>query len=212
MRRISNASNASIYCEVVSGELSCNAIYKPIAGERPLWDFESGNLASREVAAYLVDQVLGFGIVPPTVLRDGPFGIGAVQLWIDDAIFKPEEISEISEPLRKIALFDVVINNTDRKIGHLLYRDDHVWGCDHGVTFHEQYKLRTVLWQFSQMELTHDEIERLQYLNSNLPAELDNLISADEITALKLRIDDLLTEKRFPLPPTDWPAVPWPPF
>ena len=212
MRRISNASNASIYCEVSSAGQTCRAIYKPIAGERPLWDFESGNLASRELAAFLVDQTLGFEIVPPTILREGPFGLGALQLWIDDAIFKPEEISVVSNPLRRIALFDVVVNNTDRKIGHLLYKGDHLWGCDHGVTFHEQFKLRTVLWQFSEFPLSDTEIQNLQYLQANLPKELPELISDAEISALITRINNLLLEKKFPLPPTDWPAIPWPPF
>ena len=131
--RLTQASNASLYCRVFSDDQEVNAIYKPISGERPLWDFESGNLASRELAAFLVDQTLGFEIVPPTILREGPFGLGALQLWIDDAIFKPEEISVVSNSLRRIALFDVVVNNTDRKIGHLLFKGEKVFGCDHGV-------------------------------------------------------------------------------
>lgn len=202
--RLVDASNASLFCKI--GDV--NAIYKPIAGERPLWDFPSGNLASREVAAYLVSEALSLNCVPLTILRDGPYGEGSVQLWIDETEEVGERYVEKSDGLRKIALLDAVINNTDRKIGHLLFKEDQIFGCDHGVTFHEEYKLRTVLWQFADLPLTDAEVSLLE----NFQLDLTHLISEDEIAALQTRIANLLQEKRFPLPPTDWPAIPWPPF
>ena len=212
LKKIAVASNASIYCSVTFGNEECHAIYKPIAGERPLWDFPNGNLASRELATYVVDQALGFNSVPPTVLREGPFGLGALQLWIEDLDEWGEKYLELSPRLREIALLDVVVNNTDRKIGHLLFKGEDVFACDHGVTFHEEYKLRTVLWQFADQELFESEILKLEKLIQHLPEELPTLLNKKEIDALKARINDLLIEKRFPLPPTDWPAIPWPPF
>lgn len=202
--RLMAASNASLYCRV--GEIS--AIYKPIAGERPLWDFPTGNLASREVATFLVSEALQLDCVPPTILREGPFGLGSLQLWIEDCEEVEERYLEKSEGLRKIALLDAVVNNTDRKIGHLLYKDGKIFGCDHGVTFHEEYKLRTVLWQFADLPLADAEIEKL----SNFRCDLTEYISPIEIESLHSRIANLLQEGKFPLPPTDWPAVPWPPF
>lgn len=202
--RLVDASNASLFCKI--GDV--NAIYKPIAGERPLWDFPSGNLASREVAAYLVSEALSLNCVPLTILRDGPYGEGSVQLWIDETEEVGERYVEKSDGLRKIALLDAVINNTDRKIGHLLFKEDQIFGCDHGVTFHEEYKLRTVLWQFADLPLTDAEVSLLE----KFQLDLTHLISEDEIAALQTRIANLLQEKRFPLPPTDWPAIPWPPF
>ena len=197
-------SNASLYCSVGT----VNAIYKPIAGERPLWDFPDGHLAWREVAAYQVSEALNLNCVPPTILREGPFGEGSLQLWIDDAEEVGERYLERSDGLRKIALLDAVINNTDRKIGHLLYKEGEIYGCDHGVTFHEDYKLRTVLWQFADLDLTDFEISKLR----DFSIDLSGLLTESEINSLHQRIANLLQEKRFPLPPTDWPAIPWPPF
>ena len=202
--RLVDASNASLYCSVGT----VNAIYKPIAGERPLWDFPDGHLAWREVAAYHVSEALNLNCVPPTILREGPFGEGSLQLWIDDAEEVGERYLERSDGLRKIALLDAVINNTDRKIGHLLYKDDRILGCDHGVTFHEDYKLRTVLWQFADLELSKEELETLK----NFDHDLSGLLTETEILSLHQRIASLLQQKKFPLPPTDWPAIPWPPF
>ena len=205
--RLVDASNASIYCKVGS----VSAIYKPIAGERPLWDFPDGHLAWREVAAYKVSQALGFNCVPLTILREGPFGDGSFQLWIEDAEEVGERYLEKSPELRKLALLDAIINNTDRKIGHLLYKNGEVLGCDHGVTFHQDYKLRTVLWQFADLQLNPGEISALQKMQD--PEEfLEGLLTQSEIGALKERIANLLQEGKFPLPPTDWPAIPWPPF
>ena len=202
--RLVAASNASLFCKVGSR----NAIYKPIAGERPLWDFPDGNLASREVATYLVSEALFLNCVPPTILREGPYGLGSLQLWVDDVEEIGERYLETSPQLRKIALLDAVVNNTDRKIGHLLFKDDQVFGCDHGVTFHQEYKLRTVLWQFADLPLTQEEISRL----SNFKCDLSELLTEKEIYALQDRINRLIDIGKFPLPPTDWPAIPWPPF
>ena len=202
--RLVNASNASLYCRV--GSLT--AIYKPIAGERPLWDFPNGHLAWREVATYKVSQALNLNCVPPTIMREGPFGDGSLQLWIEDCEEIGERYLERSDGLRKIALLDAVVNNTDRKIGHLLYKDGEILGCDHGVTFHEDYKLRTVLWQFADLDLSDNELASLK--NFNL--DLDYLLTQREIEALIERISNLLIEGKFPLPPTDWPAIPWPPY
>jgi hypothetical protein len=201
--RIVAASNASIFCRVGS----VNAIYKPIAGERPLWDFQEGQLAYREVATYLVSNALGLNCVPPTILREGPFGIGSLQLWIDDIEAVGDRYLEQSPELRKIALLDAVVNNTDRKIGHLLYKDGEVFGCDHGVTFHQEYKLRTVLWQFADQEIDDQEKQILK----NFSCDLTDFLTGAEIEALHTRIANLLQEGKFPLPPTDWPAIPWPP-
>ena len=202
--RLVNASNASLYCKVGS----VSAIYKPIAGERPLWDFPSGHLAWREVATYKVSQALDLNCVPPTIMREGPFGDGSLQLWIEDCEEIGERYLDKSIGLRKIALLDAVVNNTDRKIGHLLFKDNSVFGCDHGVTFHEDYKLRTVLWQFADQNLEESELNSLR----NFKVELDSYLNQREIEALNERIANLLKSQKFPLPPTDWPAIPWPPY
>ena len=204
--QLSTASNASLYCEISNEGNTVKAIYKPIAGERPLWDFPDGNLAKREVAAYLTSNALSLNSVPPTILRSGPYGEGSVQLWIDDTDEITDEFTRSTPELRKIALLDAVINNTDRKISHLLFKNAKVYGCDHGVTFHQDYKLRTVIWQFSGMELNENEREILRNFDLDLSAYLTDA----EIQALKNRIEDLLTNGVFPAPPTDWPAVPWP--
>ncbi len=216
--RLVDASNATLYGTIVDGEDEVRVIYKPIAGERPLWDFPDGNLAQREYAAFLVSELGGWNLVPLTILRDGPFGYGMVQQWIDIdesidlALFYREDISA----LRAMALFDAVVNNTDRKIGHLLPSSDgKLYGCDHGVTFHEEDKLRTVLWQWASMNLSSQEIEQLQKLRTSLVKEellLTSLISTSEFQGLLGRVDRLLAEKSFPEPSDEWPAVPWPPF
>jgi len=216
--RLVDASNATLYANCTFNGSTIPVIYKPVAGERPLWDFQDGNLAQREFAAYLISELGGFEVVPPTVLRDGPFGTGMVQQWIDIneeidlAMFYREDNSE----LRKMALFDAVVNNTDRKIGHLLpISKDLVHGCDHGVTFHEDDKLRTVLWQWADKPLTDEETGRLEHLEVAIASDAGqilNLISQNEYASLLARINRLLSEKKFPSPSDEWPAVPWPPF
>jgi len=216
--RLVDASNATLYATCSVSDQSIAVIYKPVAGERPLWDFPDGNLAQREYAAYLISQMGDFHVVPPTVLRDGPFGIGMVQQWIDiDEEIDLAEFYRTNNPqLRNMALFDAVVNNTDRKIGHLLPLSiEKVFGCDHGVTFHEEDKLRTVLWQWADHPLSADEIDQLQKLESevkNSRDELLALITENEYFALLARINRLISEKIFPAPSDEWPAVPWPPF
>jgi hypothetical protein len=216
--RLVDASNATLYATCSVSDQSIAVIYKPVAGERPLWDFPDGNLAQREYAAYLISQMGDFHVVPPTVLRDGPFGIGMVQQWIDiDEEIDLAEFYRTNNPqLRNMALFDAVVNNTDRKIGHLLPLSiEKVFGCDHGVTFHEEDKLRTVLWQWADRPLSADEIDQLQKLESevkNSRDELLALITENEYFALLARINRLISEKIFPAPSDEWPAVPWPPF
>jgi len=211
--RLVDASNASLLCKLSDGR---QAIYKPIAGERPLWDFPDGNLASREVAAFYLSEVGNFNLVPRTVLREGPFGLGAVQEWID--VSEDKDVIEIAQSqdsqIRKLALFDVVINNADRKFGHILVTSDGViFGCDHGVSLHEEEKLRTVIWQFSEMELTQTELAQISNLITSIDREyLITLLSKTEIDALFARLAKLLEDRRFPSPNPNWPAVPWPPY
>jgi hypothetical protein len=165
--RLVDASNATLFTELELNGESIRAIYKPISGERPLWDFQSGNLAFRERAAFLISEAMGLHLVPLTILRDGPFGEGAFQLWIDidESIDLALYFRETNDNLRSVALFDAVINNTDRKIGHLLpAQSGELYVCDHGVTFHEEDKLRTVLWQWSGEELRSSEIATLNRL------------------------------------------------
>ena len=216
--RLVDASNATLFGKVLtSDQSSFSVVYKPIAGERALWDFANGNLASREIAAYLISEAGQFNCVPLTVMRDGPFGIGAVQQWIDlDPDLDLIAIGQQSTPpIRNLALFDVVINNTDRKFGHILpISDSEILGCDHGLTFHEEFKLRTVLWQYAGQELAKDEVSKLESLKlrigSDIAAALGELITKDEIDSLLERIDMLISDG-FPYPSEQWPAVPWPP-
>ena len=168
--RMLDASNATLYCRVESDELSAQCVYKPVRGERPLWDFPDGTLAGRELAAYEVSEATGWNLVPPTVLRDGPFGLGMVQLWIDiDEAVDIELLVRSDRPqLRRMALFDAVINNADRKGGHLLPVDSgqHVFGIDHGIAFHRDDKLRTLLWGWRGRKLSRGErgtLERIRF-------------------------------------------------
>lgn len=217
--RLVDASNATLYasCEVKERTLTC--IYKPIAGERPLWDFPDGTLANREYLTFLISHWLGMHLVPPTVLRDGPYGTGMVQLWIDidESVDLMEFFKEDHTELRKIALLDLITNNTDRKIGHLIPTSEGaVYGCDHGVTFHTEDKLRTVLWQWAKQPFTQAELELMQLAKMLIGIEkrevVLGLIEEEELIATITRIDRALSEKCFPEPNPDWPAVPWPPF
>ena len=217
--RLIDASNATLLAECSFDNEKVKCIYKPVAGERPLWDFPDGNLAQREYAAYLISMHAGFDLVPYTILRDGPFGLGMVQKWIDidESVDLASFFSTDDSQLRKMALFDAIINNTDRKIGHLLPRPDgKLFGCDHGVTFHHEYKLRTVLWQWAGDSFTVDEEQTLRDLAQKLKeSKVDNLsslITVDEYQALLARVDDLLKSRTFPMPSHDWPAIPWPAF
>jgi uncharacterized repeat protein (TIGR03843 family) len=218
--RLVAASNATLYCIIELDEQTAACVYKPIAGERPLWDFPLGTLAGREVAAYAVSRAAGWNIVPPTVMRDGPYGPGMCQLWIDadpEADLVALARSRDQPKLRDMAVFDAVVNNADRKIGHLLPVDDgRLYGCDHGVCFGEEYKLRTVLWQWRGQKLPGRALAALSRLSQemaegSLAQTLPGLLSDDEVTATKARIDLLIEHRVHPYPPENWPAVPWPP-
>ena len=218
--RVVDASNGTLYCAVTAAGLSAGCVYKPVAGERPLWDFPDGTLARREQSAYEVSDALDWRIVPPTVLRDGPVGPGMVQLWVDT----DEEVDLLAlirrrdEPqLRRIAVFDAVINNADRKGGHLLPTGaGHVYGVDHGVSFHAEDKLRTVLWQWAGRVIPADALEALRSLRARFDADLGirlaDLLTGREVRRTRARIDALLATGRHPHPSEDWPAVPWPPI
>jgi uncharacterized repeat protein (TIGR03843 family) len=220
--RLVDASNATLFCTIRSHGALANCVYKPIAGERPLWDFPTGSLAGREVAAYAVSRAAGWNFVPPTVMRDGPFGPGMCQLWIDtdesvDVIGLARRTDHVA--LREMAVFDAVINNADRKIGHLLpVVDGHLYGCDHGICFAEEYKLRTVLWQWRGEPLPERAVETLRGLSAGLSRDgwlaedLAQYLTRAEVAATAARVEVLLAGRIHPLPPEDWPAVPWPPY
>ncbi|WP_309619793.1 SCO1664 family protein [Salinibacterium sp.] len=240
--RITTASNATFLASIHGSRV----VYKPIAGERELWDFPDGTLAGREVAAYLVSEALGWGVVPRTWLRDGPAGEGMVQLWQEcapdqDAVDLvatadvPEQgwrpvfdgrdendravslIHEDSPALRRMAVFDIVANNADRKGAHVLPVDGgHRYGCDHGLTFHAEHKLRTVLWGWIGEALTTDELAGVARVRAALDGELGDalspLLTEPEIAALARRCDRLRSSGQFPGPQGLMPAVPWPLF
>jgi uncharacterized repeat protein (TIGR03843 family) len=215
--RLVDASNATLFATVNYGSQEIACIYKPVAGERPLWDFPDGTLADREYAAYLVSEFLGLDLVPLTILREGPYGKGMVQQWIDidESIDLLTYFSQDLPQLRSMAFFDAIINNTDRKIGHLLPDlKGHLYGCDHGVTFHKEDKLRTVLWQWAGDELSSEELHSLNLLKDSLGKEFDlsQHLTKVEIEALRARVMRLLENGLMPIPNPEWPAIPWPAF
>ena len=240
--RLAVASNATFLARVDDVAV----VYKPVAGERPLWDFPDGTLAHREVAAYRVSQSLGWDVVPRTWLRDGPLGPGMVQLWQEP---DPEQdpvdvvpahdlprdgwrtvvegsdedgravavVHEDSAALRRMAVFDVVVNNADRKGGHVLpMPGGHRHGVDHGVTFHVEPKLRTVLWGWQGEDLDDDELAGVERVRADLTGglgdALSGMLTAAEVTAFAARCDRLLRRRRFPGPEGDMPPLPWPLF
>ena len=213
--RLVDASNATLQATLENTDPVMKVIYKPVLGEKPLWDFADGNLANREYAAYLLSELGDFNLVPTTVLREGPFGSGMVQEWIEiDEELDVVDFGQSNDPqLRKLALFDAIINNTDRKFGHLLVdHDGKLRGCDHGVCFHQENKLRTVLWQFAGEQFTAEEIELLNKVNKlDLDSSFAELLTSAEISALSERISNLLEAGQFPFPSDEWPAIPWPP-
>jgi hypothetical protein len=224
--RLIDASNATFYCRLVGTggaggesrpELTC--VYKPIRGERPLDDFPHGTLARRELAAYRLSEATGWAIVPPTVLRDGPFGLGMVQQWIEaDPTVDVVELVLAPDPrLRRIALYDVLANNADRKGSHLLpLTNGHIHGVDHGVCFAVAPKLRTVLWAWRGQVLEPAEVETVQRvvvaLDGSLSDELAEVLSPSEVRATRERAERLLEAGRLPQPDPSRPAIPWPPF
>lgn len=245
--RIREASNAVLYCTVSYEGREAACVYKPVIGERPLWDFPDGTLAQREAAAYEVSEATGWGLVPPTVLRDGPHGEGMCQLWIEGpqeegpellALVEGDEPSEgwkaigfadvgegrtallvhaDDERLRRLAVLDAVINNADRKGGHLLTDGGRLYGIDHGVTFNAEDKLRTLLWGWAGEALSAEAVGVLESLRDGLGGEaplalrLGKLITGTEVDALRARVDALLASGKLPVPSGEWPAIPWPP-
>jgi uncharacterized repeat protein (TIGR03843 family) len=246
--RVLPASNVTFYGRVRLAGSSVRCVYKPVRGERPLWDFPDGTLAGREVAAYLVSETLGWSVVPLSVLREGPAGPGMVQAWREpDPSQSPVEIvpvgrvrpgyrhvldavdgddrpvslvHEDSTPLRRMAVLDVVINNADRKGGHVLAMPGgHRHGVDHGVCFHTEDKLRTVLWGWADEPVHPDDVADLAALAgtledpaSTLNLRLGELLAESEVEATLQRCHDLLAELRMPVPVGRWPAIPWPAF
>ena len=211
------ASNATLLTRVVDGKHEGLAVYKPRRGERPLWDFPSGSLCLREFAAWIVSRELGWHLVPPTVLRDGPAGFGALQLYIDE-----DEEADVRRllhthphDLRRVALFDAVINNADRKGGHLIIDTRaKLWGVDHGVSFSVEPKLRTVIWAFEGETIADDMLSDLETFTTDgiRAAELAEVLHASELDALCRRVSKLLRTKRFPVPDPNRHHVPWPPW
>ncbi|MEO6512499.1 MAG: SCO1664 family protein [Nocardioides sp.] len=239
--RVMPASNATFVGEVCG----TTVVYKPVAGERPLWDFPDGTLAARERAAYLVSEALGWDIVPLTFLRDGPHGPGMVQVWqepadgeeavtvvrdqrerpgwlhVFDGVDERDQdvalVHEDSAVLRRMVVFDAAVNNADRKGGHVLpMAGGHRYGVDHGVSFHTDPKLRTVLWGWAGSPLEPDEVGGLhvlaEALDEDLAEALRPLLTAFEIEATRRRVARLLRVGEMPMPRGDWPAIPWPPF
>jgi uncharacterized repeat protein (TIGR03843 family) len=243
--RLVDASNTTLRAEITLSGVTRRCVYKPVRGERPLWDFPDGTLAGREVSAFLVSQATGWGLVPPTILRDGPLGPGALQLWIDEpddaesligfvpaydvpagwlavANARDEDgdayaLAHADDPrLARLAVFDAVINNADRKGGHVLYpTGGAIHGVDHGVSFHVENKLRTVLWGWTGKSLITEATDVLSALASRLESDLgqtlEEHLTVSEVQHIRLRVRRLLRAGRFPKPPQDWPAIPWPP-
>jgi uncharacterized repeat protein (TIGR03843 family) len=223
--RLLSASNATFFGMVEEAGpddrpgIAASCVYKPRRGERPLFDFPDGTLACREVAAHAVSEASGWSVIPPTVMRDGPLGPGMVQLWIeiDEGVDLAELIDRDLPALRKIALLDVVMNNADRKGGHLLpLPDGRILGIDNGLCFATEPKLRTVLWRWRGQPLATEEIAVLEKLRGSLAGELGarltELLSPAETRAIGRRIDALLASRKFPLPDRNRAVVPWPPF
>ncbi|MGA3029304.1 MAG: SCO1664 family protein [Candidatus Limnocylindrales bacterium] len=223
--RLLSASNATFFCLVAgagneSGKtVAASCVYKPIRGERPLYDFPDGTLACREVAAHAVSEASGWEIVPPTVMRDGPFGEGMVQLWmeVDETVDIGQLIASDNPALRHIAVIDAALNNADRKGGHLLpLPDGRIHGIDNGLCFAVEPKLRTVLWRWRGQSLTADEravLERLRRgILGDLGEQLQGLLSPAEVEATSRRIETLLANGVMPRPDRNRPAVPWPPY
>jgi uncharacterized repeat protein (TIGR03843 family) len=259
--RLVGASNATLYCAVTLDGVEQACVYKPVAGERQLWDFPDGTLAGREVAAYVISQASGWRIVPPTVHRDGPFGPGSVQLWIDqddqelgagvvdivpragvptgwlrvldahDGSGNPVSLVHADHPeLARMAALDVVLNNADRKGGHVLSDGSGgLYGVDHGLTFNVDDKLRTVLWGWAGRAMPDESVEVVARLAQDLAAwcdarargagsaqswvaDLVDLISVEEIAVTARRARLLARRGHYPHQAEGWPAIPWPPF
>jgi uncharacterized repeat protein (TIGR03843 family) len=243
--RLVDASNATLYCAIALEGVEAACVYKPISGERPLWDFPDGTLAAREVATYLISEAAGLTLVPPTVMRPGPFGPGMVQLWIDtkegddlvdvlapaevppdwrvvlhahDRHGDPAVLAHANHPhMRLLAALDVILNNADRKGGHVLHgTDGHIYGVDHGICLHQEPKLRTILWGWQGEPLDPETLGPLRTLrgalDGPLTARLAEHLTRAEIRALTARADSVLADPYYPHPSTEGRAIPWPAF
>jgi uncharacterized repeat protein (TIGR03843 family) len=248
--RIVTASNATLYCDIESDGLNASCVYKPIRGERPLWDFPDGTLADREYASYLIAEAFAAAdeagpLVPPTIIREGPFGPGMVQLWIDtdddcelvdvcppsavpagwltvlrarDAVGDPVLLVHADRPdLQRMAVLDILINNADRKGGHLLAGvNGRIYGVDHGVCLHVEDKLRTVLWGWVGKRLPAELRDTVRVVRKELDNGLGTCLASHltrcEVRALCERVDALLARPRFPEPSGYGPSIPWPAF
>lgn len=241
--RLLQASNATFLTTLRSaaGEVEC--VYKPVRGERPLWDFPEHTLALREVAAFEVSRLGGFDLVPTTVLVEGPIGLGSLQVWVEEDEIDEEPLVDIvpaeaatrdgyfdvvegldgndlavavvhadHPQLRLMATLDALINNADRKGGHILHSDGSVFGVDHGISFHTEHKLRTLLWGWAGKPLEQREIDAIVRVRDGAADLLAPLLAQDEIEALLERARLLLSEGCLPEPGDHWPSIPWPPF
>lgn len=215
-----NASNHTFLARAGGEDDGLLGVYKPRRGETPLWDFPEGTLCTREVAAYVVARTLGWPDVPATVLRDGPFGIGSVQRFVasdpEEHYFTLQERSPA--PFRRVAAFDLVVNNADRKAGHcLLGEDGRIHVVDHGVCFSEDPKLRTVIWDFIGEPIEADvraDLRRLadEVRGGPVRVELANLLAPPELDALEARAREVASMRSFPEPADDHRPFPWPPI
>jgi hypothetical protein len=217
--RLLDASNVTLIGAIRTDTLAGECVYKPVVGERPLWDFPDGTLAGREISAHLVSEATGWRVVPPTVLRDGPFGPGMVQLWMDadPEIELTEFVRRDLPELRRMAVFDAVVNNADRKGGHIIpMADGHVYGVDHGICFSAEPKLRTLLWRWAGKPLPVEALavlERLdEQLRGDLGEQLHEHLTRREVRRTQQRVAELLRTQVHPQPSGEWPALPWPPF
>lgn len=224
------SSNYTFLIRVCTSQVELPAVYKPRRGERPLWDFPTGTLCNRERAAFIVSNTIGWDLVPPTVLRTGPNGLGSVQLFIENHdperhYFTFEGDAAFKDTLQKLTLFDIIINNADRKAGHVLVEEssaeqqsqERIWAIDHGICFHSQFKLRSVIWEFAGQAIPHALMVDLRKFQDNLAINQQNirttlteLLSKEEIIALQKRLKNILDEGTF-RQPGPGRHYPWPP-
>lgn len=217
------SSNHSFLITVQHAKLTLPAVYKPRHGENPLWDFEWGTLCQREAAAYYVSHYLDWNLVPPTILREGTRGIGSIQLYIpnqeEEHYFTVQADARFAPTFRRLSLFDYIINNADRKSGHCLVgHDGRIWAIDHGICFHTEYKLRTVIWEYSQEPIEEELLDNLAQFDAQLGDEqseinrfLGDLLNLAEQECLARRVRHLLDTQRYPAPLPQRRNYPWPP-
>lgn len=211
--RLPWSSNGTFLTTVTLGDATTSAVYKPVRGELPLWDFPPG-LFRREVAAYELSEALGWGLVPETVARDGPLGFGSLQRFVEadfrEHYFTLLERPELGTRLKTICAFDMLLNNADRKSGHcLLGTDGRVWAIDHGLCFHEEPKLRTVIWDFEGLAVPEELLDDVAGLAAAVPPALLALLDDPEVTALAERARTLASRPLFP-PARSGRSYPWP--